>query len=185
MLGGIVSIEHQPYTPWNLVGCFYSRCWDSLEFDFAFLKKPCFVELLSSDNLLTELQKQCIGTLKTDGLLSLSETMTSTQLLKAYLFAKTLVCEITVINFYDGNPISIDTSIPNNKLNQNLPMSWGNLVCQYGYKFGWRSLGHSGIEYLDTTLAGDPVGNNAVATEKINEVTKMIEGRITVFCEAY
>ena len=94
------------------------------------------------------------------------------------LFAKTLCNGGTPIDFNNSYPISVDTSLANNKLNQELPMSWGNLVCRYGYKFGWKVFGHRGMQYLDTALTGNPVGADAIASEKINEVTREIEARI-------
>ena len=142
------------------------------------MKTQRFVELLSSDDLLVKLQKQCVSILKAEGLLSPSETMSTTQLLKSFLFAKTLCNGGTPIEFNNSYPISVDTSLANNKLNQELPMSWGNLVCRYGYKFGWKVFGHRGMQYLDTALTGNPVGADAIASEKINEVTREIEARI-------
>lgn len=34
------------------------------------------------------------------------------------------------------------------------------------------------MQYLDTALTGNPVGADAIASEKINEVTREIEARI-------
>ena len=182
VIEGIVPIEHQSYTPWNLVGCRFSRRDDCLDSDFAFIQTPVFVELLSACNLLVELKRKCLKALKSEGLLHLSDSMDATQLLKAFLFAKALCNDGETIDIdFDQqttHAISANTSISENLVNAKMPLSWGNIVCRYGYKFGWETTDHSGVKYLDTTLAGEAVGDDAAESERINELTQKVEGLI-------
>lgn len=180
VLTGIIPIEHQPYTPWNLVGCHYSKCYDCLDSDFAFLKTRSFAEILDSVDLLRELQGKCVGILKSKGILTLSDSMDTAYLLMAFLAAKTLCNAGTPIDFDDQYAISVNTSISKNKINSALPLSWGNLICRYGYKFGSRNTGHKGSAFLDTTLSGDSEmeGVEPTPPEKVNEITQKVESLI-------
>lgn len=153
VLSGIISIEHQPFTPWNLVGCRYSDCFDCLDSDFAFVSTSAFAELLDAENIVMKLKEKCLSMLSIGGSLELSESMDASDLMKAYLFAKTLVINGTPIEFY-CRPISVDVDTGKNRIDKLLPISWGNIICRYGYKFGCENTGHEGMEHLDTSLSG-------------------------------
>ena len=183
VLKEIIPIRHQYQTPWNLVGCYYSRCYDCLEANFTFMKTTPFARILAADDLSLELRRQCAAILQSEGLLSLSDTITATQLLKLFLFAKTLCSDGKTLSFYNDYPISVDTTVSENRLSKEMPLSWGNLVCRYGYKRGWRETGHKGMEYLDTSLMGAPVGTEPIPCERITEVSQQIESRIKLLLD--
>ena len=176
VLVGIIPIGHQSHTPWNFVGCHYSMCYDCLESDFAFLKTRSYSEILDSADLLHELRVKCVEILKAENILSLSDSMDAAHLLKAFLAAKTICNAGTAINFYDYYAICVDTSISGNKINSALPLSWGNLICRYGYKLGWKKTGHKGLAFLDTMLTEDLVVDGV--PEKVNEITQKVESQI-------
>ncbi|MBQ8571069.1 MAG: DUF262 domain-containing protein [Kiritimatiellae bacterium] len=180
VLVGIIPIGHQSQTPWNLVGCYYSRCFDCLQSDFAFLKTRSYSEILDSADLLHELRVKCVEILKSENLLSLSDSMDATHLLKAFLAAKTLCNAGTAIEFYDKYAISVDTSMAGNKINSMMPLAWGNLICRYGYKLGWKKTGHNGSAFLDTILADDSGVDDTTSfsPEKVNETTQIVESLI-------
>jgi|GEM_PF-1033372 len=180
VLVGIIPVGHQVQTPWNLVGCHYSKCYDCLESNFAFLKTQSYSEILDSANLLHELQVKCVEILKSENLLSLSDSMDAVHLLKAFLAAKTICNAGTAIEFYDQYAISVDTSISGNKINSAMPLAWGNLICRYGYKLGWKKTGHTGSAFLDTILAdGSGVDDTtSFSPEKVNETTQIVESQI-------
>ena len=184
VLAGIIPVEHQSQTPWTLVGCHYSMCYDCLKSDFAFLKAQSFSEILDAADLLHELQRKCAEILKSEGILSLSDSMDAACLLKALLTAKTLCNAGTLIAFYDRYAISVDTSISKNKVNLAKPLAWGNLICRYGYKLGWRETRHKGSEFLDTMLTGDPIGDNSksVSDDVVNKMTRCVEAKIKSLC---
>lgn len=138
VLEGIIGIYHQPQTPWNLKGCLYSTCWGCLDHNFSFISTNTFSELLDADNLLDVLKMKCASFVINDNLMKLSEIVDASQLLKAFLFAKTLISENTCVSFYNYYPISVDMTIEKNKIVENLPMNWDNVICRYGYKRGLR-----------------------------------------------
>ena len=176
VLSGIVKIEHQPQTPWNIVGCHYSCCFDCLASDFRYVSSPDFATLLDAEDVLSALKKKCFTLLSDEGCLELSDSITTSNLIKAFLFAKTLVNGDVAIDFYDKKAISADTSVNNNKINENAPISWGNIICKYGYKRGWLDTGHTEKHFLDVPIWGDPkdmsLGTIEGATSQIKHLIK-------------
>ncbi|MBP5786284.1 MAG: DUF262 domain-containing protein [Kiritimatiellae bacterium] len=151
VLSGIIPIGHQPYTS-SSVGCHYSYCSDSVQSDFAYVAANSFADLLDADDLLSELQKKCLALLKNEGLLEWSKLPTAENLLKAFLFAKTLINQGTAVDFFDDRPIAADITILNNRINPECPLDWGNVICRYRQRGGWAPIRKSGSEYLDTPL---------------------------------
>lgn len=178
----IVKIEHQPYTPWNIIGCHYSSCFDCIASDFKYVSSPDFATLLDAEDVLSALKKKCFTLLSDEGCLELSDSITPSNLIKAFLFAKTLVNGDVAIDFWDEKAISADTSVKNNKINGNASISWGNIICKYGYKRGWLDTGHTNKHFLDVPILGDP---KDMSLETIEGATSQIKHLIQEFSKSF
>ena len=86
------------------------------------------------------------------------------------------------IDFWDGKAISADTSVKNNKINVNASISWGNIICKYGYKRGWLDTGHANKHFLDVPIWGDP---KDMSLETIEGATSQIKHLIQEFSKSF
>ena len=197
VLTGIVPIKyHTGRQRLNQEGCLYSKCFDCKDdSDFAYLLDQNFSKLLDSNDLLLDLKRECLVQLENSKILSGSmESMDAQKLIKAFLFAKTLVNEGRTINdscdnwpinpAHDNYPISANAWEPNmNRISCEFPIEWGNLQCLYGYKskHEWvKNCSHKGPEYLDTTLEGNfvPPEGLTITADTIVKNTRIIEEKI-------
>ena len=174
VLAGIVQIEHQPYTSWQMVGCRYSDCLDCLDGDFSYVSQSEFAEYADDPiNLIP----CCLTMLLKGDCLRLSDSMEPSKLIKAIIFAKTLVNEGSLIDRSNPYPICAYTESQNNKIDRALPMSWGNVILHYGYKRGVVPTKHRGKQYLDTSLTGEG-RDEPLCIAKIKEVNCLITNEI-------
>lgn len=184
VLSGIIKIGHQWQASWGYVGCRFSEAWDCLENDFAFLNTLAFSGLLNADDLLGELKRQCLGFLRAGGLLEVSDSTDADSLLRAFLFAKTLVNEgVAIRSDPDSYPIGIALDAVRNKRNPELAMEWGNLACGKIGRGGWRPTGHAGKEFLDTALDGESIarGGENTPIEKVRATTEAVKALVAGF----
>lgn len=134
----IVPIDHRRNTPWSIIGCHFAECFDILGSTFEYVSTERYMRLLQATDVLRELKRQVLVTLKEDGATEIKEGMSAKQFLKAALLAKVVTNDGRLIDTNEGYPISAELVLEKNKLNEELPLCYGNFRLAFGYKFGLR-----------------------------------------------
>lgn len=134
----IVPIDHRRNTPWSIIGCHFAECIDTLSSSFEYASTDRYMKLLQAADVLGELKRQVLVALKGDGSIEIVEGMSAKQFLKAALLSKVLTNDGRLIDINERYPISAELALWKNKLNDNLPLSYGNFRIAFGYKYGLR-----------------------------------------------
>lgn len=186
VVSGVVGIGHQHRISWSVTGCYFTQIWDSLDSDFAYIYTDSFRRLLRADDLVRELKAEVIKGIEHFDAFKIDDNANVKQLLVAWLLAKVLVVSKTgryISKESGGYPIAVANEVKENRYNDQVPISWGNLKCLLGYLYGrHEDWGRDNLEddtRLDTPLflssrykAGVPTRETIASVDK--EVERLI-----------